>query len=88
MWYNKAIKREELITMTIYHLTIRAYDYWFACDRGGFVTIDKYFTTEEKAQEWIRQNPRYIYRGFNEKQTEAKEGYQMPTFNITAITVE
>lgn len=74
--------------MTIYHLTIRAYDYWFACDRDGFVTVDKYFTTEEKAKEWMRNNPRYIWRGFKAEQTEAEKDYQMPTFHLTEITVE
>jgi hypothetical protein len=74
--------------MTIYKVTINAYDYWYACDRDGFKQVEKYFTTKEKAQAWIDQNPRYIFRGFNNEQTEAKESYQMPTFTITAITVE
>jgi len=74
--------------MTIYKVTINAYNYWCYGDRDGFTKVEKYFTTEEKAKAWIDQNPRYIFRGFNEEQTEATEDYQMPTFKITAITVE
>ena len=74
--------------MTIYHLTIKAYDYWYTCDHDGFVTVDKYFTTKEKAKEWMKNNSRYILRGFNAEQTEAEKGYQMPTFCLTEITVE
>ena len=74
--------------MTIYHLTIKAYDYWYTSDRDGFVTVDRYFSTKEKAEEWMKNNPRYILRGFNAEQTEAEKDYQMPTFDLAEITVE
>ena len=47
MWYSIVTGREhppyrkEPDTMKIYHLAITAYDYWFACDRDGFITVDK-----------------------------------------------
>ena len=74
--------------MKFYKLTITAYDYWFTCDRDGFATITKYFTTKEKAEEWIAKNPKYIYRGFDDNQTEAEKDYQMPTFRIEEIEAE
>lgn len=74
--------------MKIYKLAIKAYDYWFTCDRDGFGTVNKYFTTKEKAEAWIAKNPKYIYRGFDKNQTEAKDDYEMPTFTITEINVE
>ena len=74
--------------MIIYCVIIMAYDYWKTCDRDGFVEMRKYFTTEQKAKDWIKANPRYIWRGYNIDQTEAEKDYQMPTFNIVEITVE
>jgi len=74
--------------MKIYKLIITAYDFWFACDRDGFTTVTKYFTTKEKAEAWIANNPKYIYRAFDDNQTEATEDYQMPTFRVEEIEVE
>lgn len=74
--------------MKIWKVTATAFDYWKNCDRGGYVEVDKYFTTEEKAKAWVEANPRYIFRGFNAEQTEAEDEYQMPAFAITAVEVE
>ena len=74
--------------MKIYKVEIKAYDYWYTTDRSGFRTVEKFFTTEEKANIWITKNPKYIYRGFNKEQTEAQEDYEMPTFKIIEIEVE
>lgn len=73
--------------MKIYKLTIIAYDYWYSCDRDGFQTVEKFFSTKEKAEKWIAENPKYIYCGFNGK-TEAEREYQMPKFTITEVEVE
>ena len=74
--------------MTIYKLNIWAYNYWKTCDNDGFEHIEKFFTTKEKAEQWIKDHPKYIYKGFNEQQTEAKNDYQMPKFEIKEIMVE
>ena len=74
--------------MKMYKMTITAYDYWYGCDRDGFVTVEKYFTTKEKAEAWKAKNPNYIFRGFNKDQTEAEDDYQKPTFKIEEIEVE
>lgn len=73
--------------MKIYKLTIFAYDYWYSCDRDGFQTVEKFFSTKEKAEQWIAENPKYIYRGFGNV-TEAQSEYQMPQFEIEEIEVE
>lgn len=73
--------------MKIYKLNITAYDYWYSCERSGFVTVSRYFSTKEKAENWIVKNPKYIYRGFK-NQTEAEEEREMPKFEIVEIEVE
>jgi len=74
--------------MTIYRVKAKVWDYWFTCDRDGFVEIEKFFSTKEKAEKWIAENPKIIYRGF-EKQKEAEKDYQMPVFKeIEKIEIE
>lgn len=73
--------------MTIYKLTIKAYDYWYTSDRDGFQIIKKFFLTKEKAEQWTVENSKYIYCGFNGA-TEAEKDYQMPKFKIEAVEVE
>ena len=74
--------------MKIYKVEIRAYDYWYTTDRDGYRTVEKFFTTKEKANEWIAKNPKYIYQGFNAEHTEAQKDYEMPTFKVIEIEVE
>lgn len=69
-------------------LTITAYDYWKSCDRDGFVTVEKYFSTPEKAKEWMEKHPNYIFRGINSEHTEARRSYEKPTFSMTEIVVD
>lgn len=79
------MKEEE--TMKAYKLTINAYDYWKNCDCGGYVTEEKYFTTKEKAEAWVAENPTYAHRNFNGGHTADNE-YELPTFKITEIVIE
>ncbi len=74
--------------MKIYKLEITAYDYYYKCDKDGFVTIDKYFTTMEKAEKWMADNPAYIYRGFDKNDTTADKKWKMPKFKVVEIEVE
>lgn len=73
--------------MRIYKVTIKAFDYWYTCDRSDFRTVEKFFSTKEKAEAWIAENPKYIYCG-GEGQTEAQDEYEMPTFKIDEVEVE
>ena len=74
--------------MTIYRLTINAFDYWYSPYNSGVKRIEKFFTTKEKAEKWINEHPKYIYCGFNKEHTEAKNEQEMPTFEIDEIIVE
>lgn len=74
--------------MKIYRLEITAYDYYYKCDKDGFVTIEKFYTDKAKAEKWIADNPAYIYRGFDENEVTANKKWKMPKFNITEIEVE
>ena len=73
--------------MKIYKLIIVAYDYWFKCDKDGFVTIEKFFANKVDAEKWIAENPNYIYRGFDKEQTTATKKWQMPNFQIVEVEV-
>lgn len=75
--------------MKIYKLIIHAYDYWYDMDRDGFVKVEKFFTTKDKAEVWKSNHPKFIYNGFNAEHTEAKKDYEMPKFEeIQEIEVE
>jgi hypothetical protein len=76
---------------TIYKVSYKAFDYWFASDRSGFQTVEKFFSTKEKAENYAKEaeEKKYIFRGYEKEQTVATEDYQEPYgFEITEITVE
>jgi len=74
--------------MTIFKVTMKAFDYWYRCDCSGFRTVEKYFTTREKAEVWQAENVKTIYCGFDKNHTEARDEFEMPTFKTEEITVE
>ena len=59
--------------MKAYKLTVRIYDYWMTQDKGGYVTIERYFTTAEKAADYYNgtlKNRWYNYHNELEPTTE------------------
>ena len=70
--------------MTIYMVMATIYDYWFECDRDGYVHEVKYFTTREKAEAWVEENKNFCY-GYDSN--EAKKAYEKPTFKIEEVEV-
>ena len=73
--------------MTIYKLNINIYTYWLTCDRGGFEKEEKYFSTKEKAEHWIKEHNTKMY-GFNGTLEEIDKEYKKPTFEIEEIEVD
>lgn len=41
--------------MTIYKVEGTIYSYWYTEDRSGWTKIEKYFSTEEKANKWAKE---------------------------------
>jgi hypothetical protein len=84
------VKKVNIMT-TIYKVSYKAFDFWFASDRSGFQTVEKFFSTKEKAENYAKEaeEKKYIFRGYEKEQTVATEDYQEPYgFEITEITVE
>jgi hypothetical protein len=84
------VKKVNIMT-TIYKVSYKACDFWFASDRSGFQTVEKFFSTKEKAENYAKEaeEKKYIFRGYEKEQTVATEDYQEPYgFEITEITVE
>ena len=76
---------------TIYKVSYKAFDFWFSSDRSGFQTVEKFFSTKEKAENYAKEaeEKKYIFCGQTKEQTTATEEYQNPyDFKITEITVE
>jgi len=73
--------------MKLYKISMLAYDYWYNMDGEGFTYEEKYFCNKNNALIWIKENPNYIYRGFDEKHTQAEHEYQKPK-NIQIIEIE
>jgi hypothetical protein len=70
---------------TIYKVTATIYDYWYDIDRDGYTTLEKFFSSNEKAEKWIADNSKLMH-GFNSNI--AEKDYQMPKFKIDTIEVE
>jgi len=70
---------------TIYKVIATIYDYWYSMDRDGYSTVEKFFSSKEKAENWITANSKLMY-GFNSNT--AEKDYQMPKFKIVEIEVE
>ena len=75
--------------MTIYKLNITVFDYWYTEDRSGWAEEEKYFTTKEKAENWVATHPRYAHDyDKNGCTNEAVDDYHLPKFEIKEIEVE
>lgn len=70
--------------MKVYRVNMRVYNLYYTCDRGGFDTIEKFFSTKEKAEQWIKENSKYALGFENNK---APSEYEMPKFKIEEIEV-
>lgn len=70
--------------MKVYRVYMRAYNLYYTCDRGGFDTIEMFFSTREKAEQWIKENSKYAL-GF--ENNEAPSEYEMPKFRIEEVGV-
>jgi hypothetical protein len=84
------VKKVNIMT-TIYKVSYKAFDFWFASDRSGFQTVEKFFSTKEKAENYAKEaeEKKYIFCGYEKEQKVATEDYQNPyDFKITEITVE
>ena len=49
--------------MKIFELTFDVYNFWYTSDKYGYSTVKKYFTTEEKAKNYVvnyNRNP-WVY---------------------------
>lgn len=69
----------------IYKVIATVYDYWYDMDRDGYTTLEKFFFSKEKAENWIAANSKLMY-GFNSNI--AEKDYQMPKFKIVQVEVE
>lgn len=74
--------------MTIHKVTMLAWDFWKDEDKGGYVNIDKYFTSREKAKQFIEAHRDYIYRGRTSEDKVAIFPHERPAFTTEEITVE
>lgn len=74
--------------MSIYKVTIQAYDYWYEACKSGWVYFEKYFDTKDKANEWIKLNQDFVYRNQTEKYTKAQNNYERPKFSIKEIEIK
>ena len=66
--------------MKVYRVYMRVYNLYYTCDRGGFDTIEMFFSTREKAEKWIEENSKY-------ENNEAPSAYEMPKFRIEEVGV-
>lgn len=71
--------------MKVYKVEAKVFDYYYDIDRSGFVKEEKYFSTKEKAEEWMKNNAKYAH-GFEGR--EAQDKYEMPKFELIEIEVE
>ena len=75
--------------MEIRFITViaEAYNYWAECDRGGWYSIIKNFTTKEKAEKFVAENPYFGYKGWKEDEIPTDEYYKTK-FKITETKIE
>ena len=71
--------------MKIYKVCATFYNYWYCVDRDGYKGEEKFFTTKEKAEKWIKEHATFCY-GYDTNI--AQYDYQMPEFKIEEIEVE
>ena len=76
--------------MTIYKVTIEAFRYiGIPVCREDFLKTDKYFSTVEKAVDWINNHPKFIISGYDKNHTEARNEKEMPKFiSMTPIKLD
>lgn len=80
--------------MKVYKVYVRYWEYWHAMEHSGYTSMERFFTTKEKAEEWA-EKIKHIKRGFNYEyiytygyKNESKPEYYEPKITITEVEID